>query len=361
MEEGSNPSDADLQLKDQVLFPSFINSHTHVADTIGKDICLNVSLSEAVGQHGIKFRLFKENSLRTIKNGILNSLQEMKDAKISAFADFREGGLSGIRTLREVIGEMGKDEITPLIYGRPSKFGSEYEKIHLFYQEITNLLLEADGLGLSSVFDFTDEQLEMMHIIASEKGKKIAVHALEDSPSPQRDFRGQKKELKRVMEILKADILIHLTRATSEDFYALNDAQAIIFCPRSNAYFGLGFPPIDTFLKANLDPLPALGTDNVMSTSPNILDDARFTALSIRSEMEIDPTIFLKMISSNPAKIFNLKVGVLEPGATDCLALNLNSPRIKFSKNLKATLLFRSTIEDYFSPFELLRKKQLEL
>ncbi|MFX1254989.1 MAG: amidohydrolase family protein [Promethearchaeota archaeon] len=357
IEEGVNPSDADIQLKDHVLFPSFINSHIHIADTIGKDMCLNSSLEDAVGQNGIKFRLFEQNDTNTIKTAILNSLLEIKEAGISAFADFREGGLFGIQILREALEKFGKKELIGLIFGRPSKFGSEYKEIEIFHHEISNLLLEVDGLGLSSITDFTDEQLETMRTLADTDKKYISIHALEGVKNTQNNSSSHNKELERILDILKADILIHLTKATREDLYSLNEIRSIIFCPRSNAYFGFGFPPLAIFLKADLAPLPALGTDNIMCNAPNILEEARYAALSIRSEMKINPTTFLKMISVNPAKIFNLKVGILELGTMNCLALNLNSPRIKFSKDLKSALLFRSTISDYFSPFELLRKK----
>ncbi|MFX1535967.1 MAG: amidohydrolase family protein [Promethearchaeota archaeon] len=344
-------------MRDHVLFPSFINSHIHIADTIGKDMCLNSSLEDAVGRNGIKFRLFEQNDANTIKTAILNSLLEIKEAGISAFVDFREGGLFGIQILRDALAKFGKKELIGLIFGRPSKFGSEYKEIEIFHNEISSLMLEVDGLGLSSVTDFTNEQLETMRTLADANRKYISIHALEGSRTPQNSSNTHDKELERILDILKADILIHLTKATREDLYSLNDARSVIFCPRANAYFGFGFPPLASFLKADLAPLPALGTDNIMCNAANVLEEARYAALSIRSEMKINPTTFLKMISVNPAKIFNLKVGILELGTTNCLALNLNSPRIKFSKDLKSALLFRSTISDYFSPFELLRKK----
>lgn len=320
-------------------------------------MCLNSSLEDAVGRNGIKFRLFEQNDANTIKTAILNSLLEIKEAGISAFVDFREGGLFGIQILRDALAKFGKKELIGLIFGRPSKFGSEYKEIEIFHNEISSLMLEVDGLGLSSVTDFTNEQLETMRTLADANRKYISIHALEGSRTPQNSSNTHDKELERILDILKADILIHLTKATREDLYSLNDARSVIFCPRANAYFGFGFPPLASFLKADLAPLPALGTDNIMCNAANVLEEARYAALSIRSEMKINPTTFLKMISVNPAKIFNLKVGILELGTTNCLALNLNSPRIKFSKDLKSALLFRSTISDYFSPFELLRKK----
>ncbi|HYX71887.1 MAG TPA: amidohydrolase family protein, partial [Nitrososphaera sp.] len=87
-----------------IVVPGFINAHTHIADSIGKDIASGQRLDARVHPvFGAKKKILERSLPEHLKTFIRNSAILMMKKGIVAFADFREDGLEGIRLLKEAV------------------------------------------------------------------------------------------------------------------------------------------------------------------------------------------------------------------------------------------------------------------
>ncbi|MFX1442357.1 MAG: amidohydrolase family protein [Promethearchaeota archaeon] len=104
-------------------------------------------------------------------------------------------------------------------------------------------------------------------------------------------------------------------------------------CPRSNGYFGVGFPPITEIIRLQI-PI-SLGTDNIMINNTDLFEELRYTYRILRvlgrndENVKLDSKELLKMITINAARNFNLEKnrGSISQGkVADLLLIDLNDP-----------------------------------
>ncbi|MFX0113048.1 MAG: amidohydrolase family protein [Candidatus Hodarchaeota archaeon] len=335
IEEKASLNDADEVFSNALVFPAFINAHTHLGDSVAKEAAWNVTIDEAVGKNGVKFRKLREEASE-IPRAVQAILQDMARCGVAAFADFREEGTNGVSFLRELI---KNHFMKAIILGRPTAGISDLKSV----------ISISDGLGIPTTNHFSDHELKEIRGEVKQSKKLLAVHCAETEEERQRSLKIYgKNDVVRAIKLLEADILIHMTKATQKDLRLVKEHGArLVFCPRSNAYFGTGFPPVQEALDMEIP--AALGTDNVMVTHPDPLQEARWLALQLRLRGEKpDPRKILRMITVNPAKMFGLTSGILEEGKkADILAIDLNSPRTSFCDDPTLALLMRATPEDY--------------
>ncbi|MBT4175377.1 MAG: amidohydrolase family protein, partial [Thaumarchaeota archaeon] len=87
-----------------LLIPGFINSHTHIADSIGKDLSINADVDSKIHpMFGLKQKLLKETPKKSLTKYIRNSAKSMIKKGITTFIDFREGGLDGVLLLKSAL------------------------------------------------------------------------------------------------------------------------------------------------------------------------------------------------------------------------------------------------------------------
>jgi cytosine/adenosine deaminase-related metal-dependent hydrolase len=104
---------------------------------------------------------------------------------------------------------------------------------------------------------------EAMARLARARGKRFALHLSEDA-----------REDAARAAALRPDFVVHCVKATRGDVRALADADVpIVLCPRSNARFG-PLPDVATMREEGAT--LALGSDNAMLQSLDVLEDARF-------------------------------------------------------------------------------------
>jgi cytosine/adenosine deaminase-related metal-dependent hydrolase len=123
------------------------------------------------------------------------------------------------------------------------------------------------------------------------------------------------------MEHLKPDFLVHMTNATTDEMsLAAKSGTGIVVCPRANGVLGAGIPRVAQMLRQGC--LVAVGTDNVMLNSPDLLRELDYIWKASRAtegEM-IEPRELLKMATVNGAQILRLDSGCIERGrAADLL------------------------------------------
>jgi len=297
----------------KLLIPGLINSHVHIGDSFAKEFGYNKNLIEIVAPpDGLKHKLLRSIPKKIKIVGIEHSINEMIRNGITCFNDFREEGIEGVRFLQQVL---KSTPIRNLIFGR---YNSK--------EEISQVMKEADGIGLSSYSKVTKKEIRLLENYKSKFKKQIACHIAED-----------KRDLNLFEDIMRdkiVDIFIHGTKFQKYELERIKQSNKhLILCPRSNAYFAVGLPPI---LEINNQKIPvSLGTDNIMVNSPNLFEEMRFTYYSAKILQEINnlqrfslnPKDLLKMITLNAAKTFNMEssIGSISTGKlADFFTLNLN-------------------------------------
>ncbi|MFX0122703.1 MAG: amidohydrolase family protein [Candidatus Hodarchaeota archaeon] len=319
-----------------LLLPKFINSHTHIGDSILKDQAFGLSLDEAVGIEGHKYQILQHPRINRI-TAMRSAIIEMIQNGTAVCYDFRENGLNGIKDLREALGNL---PIDLRILGRQDTKNNN----------LTTILSQCDGLGLATPLFYTQEEMETIRNLTSSPHVLVATHIGEEFQIIQESLeRFGLSDLQVALKYLDPDILIHLTKLEKNELKEIPTSKFIVFCPRSNAYFGLGFPPIDYFLDKNH--LIGLGTDNVMSNPPNILEELRWLVLRLKEQnISINPSDALKLITINPSKALKVSTGCIKENYwADLLVIDLQSTRTVFGKDPIMSLLFRCQLPEDIS------------
>jgi cytosine/adenosine deaminase-related metal-dependent hydrolase len=277
---------------------------------------------------------------------IRSSAISMMKKGIVAFADFREGGIEGVKLLKAAISDL---PIKCVILGRVEYYFNPVKK-EIIHHEVgierkdkklssnllqmsSDILKIADGFGISGANENTDETLIQYSKLLQSKNsiekKKLlsAIHAAEskDTNELSKSKTGM-TEVYRIMQYLKPDILVHMTNADEEDISIVaKKGTGVIVCPRSNGILGVGIPKVARMLK--LGCTVGIGTDNVMLNSPDIFKELDYLWKASRAtEPEfISPKEILMMATVNNAKILGLNSGYIENGrSADLLFIDKN-------------------------------------
>ena len=356
-----------------LVIPGFINSHTHIADSIGKDISISSTFNEMINPiYGIKKKILNRSFEEHLRYFIRTSAISMIKKGTIYFIDFREGGPKGIELLKEATIDL---PIKSVILGRveyyfdlknilknkqqTKKQNSDEKLVKLSkpsLESLSKVLELSDGLGLSGANENTDDALKQYKNMvrkfnknncSSHKKKLIAIHAAESKSTIQfsKLYTG-KTEVERIMNFLKPDILIHMTHANTQDFaLALSNNVGIVLCPRSNGILGNGIPDVVTMLKFGFK--IALGTDNIMLNSADLLQELDYLWKVIKSRSSkysnlIDPKELLKMITVNPGEIFNLNSGSIQIGkCADLLFIDKYDIDLQPIHNIYSSIIHR--------------------
>ena len=233
-----------------VACPAFVNYHTHLGDSVAKDPPF--SGIELVMPKGYKFRVLKEYE-DNIVQAMEKAIKHMILSGVLKAFDFREGGISGIKALRSA----DKAGICVAL-GRPEE------------NELEELLKVSDGFGISSVRDVGFEKASEMREFAKKRKKLFFVHAGEvDS-----------KDVDQAVE-LRPDAIVHMNMAEIKQIKrAMDERIKIVSCIRSNMFFDVARIENYRFLKEYEG--WRIGTDNVMLSSPSMLEEMHFASYVTR-------------------------------------------------------------------------------
>ncbi len=297
-----------------IIIPTFVNSHTHVADT-----SLRAQVASYYGTleglvappNGIKHRYLSKVSMQELANSIATAVSEMEASGTSAFIDFREGGIEGVRLLGRLI---GNSSIKALPLSRPRT--STFDK-----KEIDALLDDSIGLGISSYVDWPEDEIKKAASRVKERGKMLGIHASERV----------REDIEKVLS-LSPTFLVHMLEATDDDLALVADEGVpIVLCPRSNAFFGK-MPSIPLMLEKGIKLM--LGTDNGMLCAPDMFREmeaafrvSRLAHSAKNAKKIVKPFDILKMALHNPRTAFmNANEEWLE-GVSDLMVVRPSSLR----------------------------------
>lgn len=313
---------SEKKIMDRILLPGFINGHTHLGDSFGKEQGYGKSLSEVVEPpDGIKHRLLETSSESDLIRGMKFAVQEMLSCGTTMFADYREGGIDGVYILKKIL-EEGK--IKSIILGRP------YPSFDM--NVIRNVLKMSQGLGINSINSLSDSELELAYLLCQEGSKIISTHASETAREREMSIQKfGKSDIKRAIENFHVEYLVHCIHADDEDLDLMAEKGiAAGICPRANLYFGLKVPPVEKMLERNIT--MCLGTDNVMANSPDLFREMEFlTKYLCHVKHPVPGKDILKMVTINPARVFRIDhlIGCLREGnRADFFLLDLLAPNL---------------------------------
>ncbi len=307
-----------------VVIPSLINAHTHLGDSIIKDIPFD-SLDKLVRPpDSVKHQALRTVSTDALVQAIRRSLMDAASTGTSLLADFREGGINGINALKTAQNSLKTVQV--LIFGRPNDTRGYIE------EEIDTILDHAQGLGLSGTRDFSSSLISCIVKRAQKRDKIVAVHAGEKDNS----------DVDSAVA-LDPDYLIHMTHASK---HQIESTIPIVVCPRSNLMTGVGssfrHPPIAQMLESTI---VGLGTDNVMLNSVNMFAEMEFVSKAyLRDDRKV-----LQMATINNAKILQLdhEVGSIETGKkADLLIINDKSDNLCGTRNIISSIVRRARPDD---------------
>ncbi|MBT8243496.1 MAG: amidohydrolase family protein [Nitrosopumilus sp.] len=328
-----------------LMIPGFINAHTHIGDSIGKDISLNRTVDQKIHPvFGAKSKILKNTSNENLGNFMKNTCYSMIRKGITTFVDFREGGPDGVILLKKVLTDV---PIKSIILGRLEfyhdtkqiKQNSSFPKTKA--SEFLTLLKHCDGIGISGANENSASILNYYSKIT----KLRAIHSAETKQSitKSKKITGKSETIRALT--LKPDFLVHMTFASKSDLkVASKKTRGIVICPRANSSLSEGIPDIELMQKSGCT--IALGTDNVMINSPDMFREMDFiwkVTMGIHKK-RIDPKEILKMATVNGGKILNKNIGMIKSGKiADCIFLDKHSLDLEPMHNPHASIVHRAT------------------
>lgn len=296
-----------------LMIPGFINSHTHIVDSFAKEMGFNKDLIDIIAPpNGLKHKLLRDTSREIKFKGIKNAILEMLSNGITFFIDFRERSIEGIYLLKDSLTEF---PLNYLIFGRFTDA-----------KEIEAIFKEGDGIGLSSYNNISISVKERLKYFKNKFKKPIACHDAE--------VKRDEILLEEIINDDLIDVIVHGTHYTKRDLELIKKKKiSLVLCPRSNGYFGVGFPPIAEIVRLQI-PI-SLGTDNIMINNTDLFEELRYLYRILRvlggndETVKLDSKELLKMITINAARNFNLEKNrgsITEGKVADFLLIDLNNP-----------------------------------
>ena len=282
----------------KIVCPRFINAHTHIGDSIIKDEGDGLSLDEVVKPpNGIKHLALESASDDELIDAMRESMWDMYHLGISHFIDYREGGLEGVKLLKEASKDI---PITPIILGRDSSFYGEDADYHQVKIAIRKLLKHADGIGLSGFGEIDTTVAEIICEKCEKEGKISSIHVAENESNQFSSIeKTNKTEPQRAFDA-GFNQVVHMTNPKNDDIALLAESKSsLTVCPRSNGALSVGIIPLFDILKTGVRPL--IGSDNIMINRPDLFREMEFTLKIMKgfSKNYVAPVEILKMATTN--------------------------------------------------------------
>ena len=281
-----------------IVCPSFINGHVHIGDSIIKDEGYGLTLAEMVKPpNGVKHVALSNAEDDELVDAMSQSMWDMVRSGTTHFIDYREGGIKGVKLLRNASEDI---PIKPIILGRDDSFYGDDPDLGKVKKAIRKLLKVADGIAPSGFGEITSEVAQIITGECAKQGKISSIHVAESESNQIESLNNE--NITEVGKGVKYNFaqLVHLTNPKANDLELVADSnQNVVVCPRANATLNVGVAPLSKMF--DLDYMPLLGTDNVMLNSPNMFREMEFTLklMSVYYKRYINPKELVKMATIN--------------------------------------------------------------
>ena len=328
-----------------LMMPSLTNAHTHIGDSIAKDIGIDEDVESKIHPvTGLKQKILKNSDASHLASFIRSSCLSMIRKGITTFIDFREGGIAGVNILRRASTGI---PIRSVILGR-IEFYQDFNSIKANSpipeskrSDLSELLRNCHGIGISGPNEFSDSSLRYFS-----KQKKIrAIHSAETEQSNALSAKITGKSETRRALLAKPDFLVHMTHASKKDLQLVSKSKAsIVVCPRANGALAEGIPDVDLMLETGCN--VAIGTDNVMINSPDMFKEMDYlwkVSMGMKKK-RLSPKLILKMATVNFSDLLGGKVGIIQANNNaDCIFIEKHSIDLEPMHNPHASIIHRAS------------------
>jgi cytosine/adenosine deaminase-related metal-dependent hydrolase len=288
--EKSNNCNNYIGNENLIAIPQPANAHVHSGDNSFPEYGVKEELHELVAYpNGLKHKLLSSLSYEKLIGGISSFYSIAYNMGIGLVVDFREGGGIGCKASKEA--QKYVKDMDVVVLGRP---GPDFPN-------------NCDGLGISSPIDYKEDYV----IDLSKKFKPSMTHIAED----------EKTRKNNDFEIaMKSDFnaFIHGLYLNEKDFENLSHKNIyLIFCPSSNMWHGMRFPPVELTLKYNIK--FAIGTDNASWFLPDVFRETYELLLILRLNRIRGEEVAKELMKSlyiNGYKSIGLEPRLIEEGKT---------------------------------------------
>ncbi|MGI0082236.1 MAG: amidohydrolase family protein [Nitrosopumilaceae archaeon] len=329
-----------------LMIPGFINAHTHIGDSIAKDVGIDYGMEEKIHPlMGFKQKVLRNSESSYLASFIRNSCISMIKKGITTFVDFREDGLAGIELLQKSIARL---PVRAIILGRLDYYQdlkSIKNNVSLpesKKKELTEIVKRCDGLGISGPNENSDSVLKYY----SKFTKIRAIHSAETNETCEISKKTTgKTETQRAL-LLKPNFLVHMTHASKKDLMLTAKHKiGIVVCPRANAALAEGIPNVNLMINSGCN--VAIGTDNVMINSLDMFREMDYlwkVSMGIQKK-RLSPKSILKMATVNAANLLqNKKIGTIQPQSlADCIFIDKHAIDLEPMHNPYASIVHRAS------------------
>jgi len=294
-----------------ILIPPLVNSHVHTGDSAFPDLGSNLYLEDLVKPNtGLKHKFLEKVDKKILKETRIKWIKNIRRFGSLIIADFVEGGY---KMLSETTYKVFKEY---LIYGRPLKQNIE--------EEIEKLYKHSDGLGIPDSFTYSKDEMKV--IKERFKDKPIHIHVSESKENY------EKKDFWIALEYLDPKAFVHCTYLKREEIKEIKRMNKfVIICPRSNMWFGSGFPDLKMLIEEEVN--VAIGTDNVGWVNPNIWRDLELIILNLRLKREsFKLKEIFKWATYYGFNLFNIQGGIIKERFPATFLL-INNEHIELEKS----------------------------
>lgn len=322
--------------------PGFVNCHTHIGDSIAKDISLGLDVKDSVHPvYGVKNQVLNNTKPKHLVQFMKHSCISMLASGTTTFIDFREGGVAGVSMLQNICNTI---PIRGIILGRVNKYQNKNQIkndiiIPDIKNDIKNIIIQADGLGISGANENSNTMLELY----SKTPKIRAIHAAETITSIQDSYEiSGKGEVERAL-LMKPHFLVHMVHVSDTELKMVADGNmGVVACPRSNAVLSGTTPNIARMVDAGCT--VALGTDNIMVNSPDMFREMEFAWKT--SGGRLTPHDVLCMATVNGGRILKRRLGAIHTGyAADFMLVEKHHINMEPMHNPYAALVHRASVD----------------
>ncbi|HLE57912.1 MAG TPA: amidohydrolase family protein [Rhodothermia bacterium] len=358
---GPAPNGSEVfSLSGYAVLPAFINAHTHLADSALKEVGHGRGEWELLmPPDGLKHRALRALDRDSLVDAMRRSIRLMLRTGTVAFSDFREQGVAGITMLDEAAHGLPITSVTMGRFAELPPHSEEELRANVaslpegYVEELEAILAAAPGFSFVTANDTTDAGLRQAAGRVRAKGRRLAVHVAENEQYRELSvLRTGQSDVARAVTNLQPDFVVHMTTANDDELDLVAEAGIpVIVCGRIQASLANGVPPLDEFRKRGI-PF-ALGTDNVMLASPNILEELKYMARVPRA-LSRDPSLptpreLLEAVTTTPAKALNLDqgLGALTLGkAASFIVFDLQTDNLYPARDPLASIVNRADTSD---------------
>ena len=326
----------EIQLKDKILIPGLINSHTHAAMSLLANYADDVSFNDWLFSYiwPIENKLL---SNKFVKDGTELAVAEMLLGGTTCFNDmyfFAE------ETARVCIDAGIRGNIGMTIIDFPSNYGSSAEeylrKGQTMHDKFKSHPLITTAFAPHAIYSVSESMLSKIAILAEELDVQIHMHINESnqeiSKSLEETGKTPLQRLEKLNILTERLMAVHMVESKEEDLKILaRQGVNVVHCPTSNLKLGCGIMPLQKLKENEIN--ICIGTDGSASNnSLNMLSEVKLASLltkglakngSISNAFEA-----LEMATINAAKALGQanQIGSLEKNKyADIVAISVNN------------------------------------